>query len=1001
MMIQKHLKSIFGLLIFLSTFVFSTSLWGQTITTFDAENKALLEKLGNIPARLQNRINTTQAERAANVWLHICPEFNQNNFSIGEIEMIADADQTRPVAFLVHLQPQGFIILSADSDIRPIVGYSAKNNFRTEETCDNTGLSMVRTGLSLHLAALEEGIVLPGKISQARALWHEYIALVDANGEFVGGDNYDTLDTWDVEVGPLVSSTWNQGTAYGDPVWNYYTPPNDAGNVNNYVCGCVATAMGQILNYYEWPITGTGSHTYTWDNGTDPAQNLSAHFGATTYDWSNTLDNYYQSTTLAQRQAAGELVYHCGVSVEMNYTSTGSGSYTSDAANAMSGYFRTSAVWRQNDGPGFFDDLYATTINERPSELSIGSPCGGHAIVVDGVHHNTGGTKYYHLNMGWGGYDDGWYDISDDFTAGGCTWDDVRGCVMQIIPAPDLDDPGSTLGSTTFPVSWQVAALDNAENYELQQSFIPTTLTNFFDGAENGGSNWDINGDWEVSSARKYTGSYSFRGFVGNVGFSTLQLANAVKISATTSLTYNWGINYQINAHVLLQVSNDGSTWTTLKTYNQSDSDGSINWYSENSIDLSAYVGEILFIRFAYDHQGGGYYSGLSYNFVGFFLDDISITNCSLADDWQTVDDNLMATSTSVTVSQDGEYSYRARAFADGAWRDWSNIETIKIMQPPSTQATDVSCTAPSGGQLDISWTRGNGDGSIVFMREGASGEAAPVDNVYYTANAEFAAGDQIGTSGWYCVYDGTGTEVTVTGLSETGSYRLHVCEYKLGSIVYNSTSSTGNPANTQDPIDVNLISLTACFVDGHIRLDWTTASEIDIAGFNILASHTQHDNYRKINSTLIQGQGDATSGKTYSFVDASELIPHRWYKLETINLDGRAEQSAPVTVSSGTRVETAAIPAKFMLHPNYPNPFNPETTIQFDLPAQSFVLLTIYDMHGRVVRTLVNGTKNIGTHNVTWDGSNDKGEKVSSGLYFYRLEANTFSDFRKMTFLK
>ena len=90
-----------------------------------------------------------------------------------------------------------------------------------------------------------------------------------------------TAPQWDVEHGPFLASTWDQATdGLGHPTFNIYTP-------NNYVSGCVSTAMAQILYHYRWPLTGTGSHSYLWDNGSDPAQTLSADFGATTYDWGN------------------------------------------------------------------------------------------------------------------------------------------------------------------------------------------------------------------------------------------------------------------------------------------------------------------------------------------------------------------------------------------------------------------------------------------------------------------------------------------------------------------------------------------------------------------------------------------------------------------------------------------------------------------------------------------------------------------------------------------
>jgi len=96
------------------------------------------------------------------------------------------------------------------------------------------------------------------------------------------------------------------------------------------------------------------------------------------------------------------------------------------------------------------------------------------------------------------------------------------------------------------------------------------------------------------------------------------------------------------------------------------------------------------------------------------------------------------------------------------------------------------------------------------------------------------------------------------------------------------------------------------------------------------------------------------------------------------------------------------AVPRQTALHQNVPNPFNPTTTIRFDLAADGPVALRIYDVAGRLVRTLINGPgKAGGNQAVTWDGLNESGERVSSGIYFYRLEAGSQSFNRKMVVMK
>jgi hypothetical protein len=105
--------------------------------------------------------------------------------------------------------------------------------------------------------------------------------------------------------------------------------------------------------------------------------------------------------------------------------------------------------------------------------------------------------------------------------------------------------------------------------------------------------------------------------------------------------------------------------------------------------------------------------------------------------------------------------------------------------------------------------------------------------------------------------------------------------------------------------------------------------------------------------------------------------------------------------VLTGIDEITEAIPTKYALHQNYPNPFNPSTTIKYDLKAKTDVVLTIYNVLGQKVRTLVNTNQAAGYQNVVWDGLNEFGEQVSTGVYIYRIEAGDFVKARKMVFMK
>ena len=91
----------------------------------------------------------------------------------------------------------------------------------------------------------------------------------------------------------------------------------------------------------------------------------------------------------------------------------------------------------------------------------------------------------------------------------------------------------------------------------------------------------------------------------------------------------------------------------------------------------------------------------------------------------------------------------------------------------------------------------------------------------------------------------------------------------------------------------------------------------------------------------------------------------------------------------------------EFRLNQNYQNPFNPVTSLRYDLPEDGLINITIYDMMGRVVKTLVNGSQTAGFKSVQWDATNDRNEPVSSGLYLYTIQAGEFRQTRKMVLLK
>jgi len=106
---------------------------------------------------------------------------------------------------------------------------------------------------------------------------------------------------------------------------------------------------------------------------------------------------------------------------------------------------------------------------------------------------------------------------------------------------------------------------------------------------------------------------------------------------------------------------------------------------------------------------------------------------------------------------------------------------------------------------------------------------------------------------------------------------------------------------------------------------------------------------------------------------------------------------------STATRIDPprSGVPDSYALYQNYPNPFNPTTAIKFEIPDQGLVNLSVYNLLGQKIRNLVGEVKPAGVHSVEWDGTDELGNPIPSGIYFYRMTSTGFSDIRRMILMK
>ncbi|MBU8920540.1 MAG: T9SS type A sorting domain-containing protein [Bacteroidales bacterium] len=194
----------------------------------------------------------------------------------------------------------------------------------------------------------------------------------------------------------------------------------------------------------------------------------------------------------------------------------------------------------------------------------------------------------------------------------------------------------------------------------------------------------------------------------------------------------------------------------------------------------------------------------------------------------------------------------------------------------------------------------------------------------------------------------------------------------------------------------VNLTSFSAYEHDGYVEVEWTTASESNNAGFNIYRSENKEGVKVKLNGVLIPAAGNGLEETIYVFRDygaADGEVYYYWF--ENVSVDGKTGMNGPAQSSRQD------IPMAFSLAQNYPNPFNPVTNIKYSLPWDSRVKLTIYNVLGQRVAVLVDCSQERGYRTARWDGKNTNGADVSSGIYFYKLQAGSFEETKKMILLR
>lgn len=333
------------------------------------------------------------------------------------------SDRGTTYFYVFNIGQEGYVMVSGDDYYRPIIGYSTSHAFDSNDP-----------GMAYLIRTIQNG-----------------------RDQFTGTPTNDITAEWELvmnegrllsrnggrKVDVLCATRWNQNYPY-----NAMCPAWTGGPGGHFYAGCVATSIAQVMKYWNHPLQGQGSNSYS--SSTLHIQ-CSANFGATTYDWDNMPNSINSSSPQEQIDAVATLTYHCAVAVNMNWEYDGSGSNLYTASLKLPQYFRytPSIVYQQR--AQFASSVWAQKIKES---LDLGWPLSyggsepnseyGHAFVLDGYNDND----MYHFNFGWSGSGDDWFTFETlDYNSG-------DGAIFNFVPAEVYNNtPQAPTNLTVTPAS--------------------------------------------------------------------------------------------------------------------------------------------------------------------------------------------------------------------------------------------------------------------------------------------------------------------------------------------------------------------------------------------------------------------------------------------------------------------------------------------------------------------------------------------------------------------
>ena len=390
---------------------------------------------------------------------------------------------------IVSLNPKGWVAVSTDDIAKPILAYGESSlDLSSLPQGFNDWMTVAQKEIENAINTNQNGTVNRAISSKALAKKREIEQEWKDLSTEPGAMSADASSSMTAElddgkaVTPLLwmgsgneegGITWNQS-----PYYNALCPADSHDPSGHTFVGCVATAMSQIMRYYQWPKQGTGFHSYTLPNyGT-----LSADFGSTTYQWSQMPYNLTIYSSAEKVEAVATLCYQAGVSVDMKYNGGSDGGSEADPEKvpaAFTKYFGyTKSQFYERNSTSDWDGLILSELSAKRPLFYVGARADGstgHAFILDGYD----GSGYYHFNWGWGGRANGYFSL-DNLTPNGYNFSGIEALATVISPSeppPPPSPPPSSNDRKSDITKLYIAYFLRAPRYSELNFWIETPLS--------------------------------------------------------------------------------------------------------------------------------------------------------------------------------------------------------------------------------------------------------------------------------------------------------------------------------------------------------------------------------------------------------------------------------------------------------------------------------------------------------------------------------------------